>query len=83
MVLQLKTHVGIVDEGTTLTVGRQLSCGGIFEAFNDGGFARAVVADNQGQRGVEGDGLLVERPEGAHPQNGELLNPRHGVMCSG
>ncbi len=37
-------------------------------------FARTVVTDDQGQRRVKGYGFLVQGAEGAHSENGQLLD---------
>ena len=64
-------------ESAALAVWRQLSRGGVLEAFNDGRLAGAIVADDEGQRGVELDGLADGRAEGPDARDGELIDSRH------
>ena len=66
-----------MNEGASLAVGRQLAGCRILEAFDNSRLARAVVTDNQGQWGVELNGLAACRAKGPDAGDGELFDPRH------
>lgn len=68
---------GVVDEGAVFGVGREVAGCGVFEAFDDCGFAGAIVTDDEGERGVEGDCFLAGIVEGPDAQYGELVDFRH------
>jgi len=78
-----KTYVRIMDKSAAFAVGWELSGRGILETLDNGRFTGAVIADDQSQWGVEGYGLLLSWPKGAHSHYGELLDPRHGDGATG
>lgn len=70
-------YLGIMDEGSSFAVWRQLTCRSILETFNDGSFTGTIVTNDERQRGVELDGFTNRGAEGANSRNGELVYSRH------
>lgn len=78
-----KTRLGVVDERlAALGVWRQLAGAGLLEALDDRRLAGAIGADDERQRPVELNHVLVVWREAAHALDQELRGAVWRVACS-
>lgn len=68
----LSADFGVVDEGTSLRMGREIASGGISQTFDDGGLTGTILTDDECQRFVEGDGFTFRVIERTNSLNREL-----------
>lgn len=61
-----------MDESTSLGVRRKVTGSGVSQTFDDGGFSRTILANNECQWFVEGDGLTFGIIERTDSLNGKL-----------
>lgn len=81
--LVVETYLRVMNESTSLAVGRQLSSGSIFKTFDNSCLSRTIVSDNQSQRSVELDSLSNSRAEGPNTRDGQFVNSRHDGQLVG